>query len=153
MKDDHIIEKRMTTRLVRYWERLCQDSNIPDIGRFNSGAIQDIWRHCIRLAIVNHGHEAGKKVYKYEYVGEAIKQAFGQDPTGITSTVSLHADPGGEILLNLQECADAKKPVLKFGQFINKKNEIIKYRSCMLPFGSSNMVTHIIVGLSWRISH
>jgi hypothetical protein len=41
-------------------------------------------------------------------------------------------------------------PLVDMGQFINAGNKVVKYRSCLLPFGTGNKVTHIIAGLSWR---
>ena len=41
-------------------------------------------------------------------------------------------------------------PLVDMGQFVSERGKIIKYRSCLLPFGTQGVVTHIVVGLSWR---
>ena len=42
------------------------------------------------------------------------------------------------------------KPLVDIGQFISENNKVVKFRSCLLPFGKDGVVTHVLAGLSWR---
>jgi hypothetical protein len=59
--------------------------------------------------------------------------------------------PGGKVLNYIDKVMLDPKPTIEDGQFINEKNQVVKFRSCLLPFGSDrDNITHIIAGLSWR---
>ena len=41
-------------------------------------------------------------------------------------------------------------PLLDTGQFVSETSKVIKFRSCLLPFGTEERITHVVVGFSWR---
>ncbi len=148
MREKFVPEKRLIDRMTGYWERLKGDNELPPFQKFNNSAIADIWSHCF---VVDVDERGGVKNYVYEYVGESIVNAYGKNPAGDRMSSKMHDVPGGTIVTKIDNCVDGKQIVVEQGQFINQKSKIVKYRSCMLPFGKANgTVTHIVTGLSWR---
>ena len=83
-------------------------------------------------------------------MGREVVQAFGKDLTGQQVTQVSQNIPGVSILQKIDTCVDQKQPVFEDGKFINEKNKVVKYRSCMVPFATKKEVSHVVVGLSWR---
>ncbi len=149
MQDKMISEQRLTQRLTTYWERLRKEAHLPEITKFNSNAVAEIWDFCFRVSV--DIHEKGKRSYVYEYMGREIVQAFGKDLTGQQVTGISQNVPGVSILGKIDMCVDQKQPIFEDGKFINEKNKVVKYRSCMIPFTTKKEeVSHVVVGLSWR---
>lgn len=141
-------DKRITTRLVEYWERLKGENSLPEISRFNSAQVDEHWPQCIRLRVEPGGRE--QRNYVYEYVGRKITEAYGRNLTGTCAHAQLKDIPGASVLKKMDDLVQTAIPQLDEGQFISPKNKIIKYRAVAIPFGRMTMVTHVIVGLSWR---
>lgn len=140
-------EKRLTQRLTNYWTLLKKDSLMPPFQKFNPGAIDDIWDHCVLLAVNDNGEGGG---YTYYQMGDKVKGLYHQDLTGERVNPKQKASRGAGIVQRVSEILDNPQPVYDSGQFINPGHKVVKFRSCMLPFGSNGKVTHVIVGLSWR---
>jgi hypothetical protein len=138
-------EQRLTLRLQRYWDRLRRTSNIPEIQRFNAEAIDDIWPHCFKISI------AGKH-YQYDYMGEPITKLYGRDLTGEMADLRMKQFPASVVHGHLQDVLATHQPAYGDGHLVNNDGRLIKYRSCFLPFGNMKRgVTHIVVGLSYRV--
>lgn len=148
MLDKMVPEQRLTTRLSNYWERLRDGASLPNIERFRSGDIPDMWEFCFQVSVDQH--DASRKQYLYGYMGRQIIQAFGQDLTGKRVNSMVQNVPGANILKKIDSCVDGRQILTEDGKFINDKSKVVKYRSCMLPFGNDAGVTHVVVGLSWR---
>ncbi len=143
-------EKRLTKRLIAYWEQLRKEQPMPLWEQFNSAAFTDIWQHCCGWSV-----EAGKtglNVYTYTYVGHAVKEALGgDDPTGQRFTGDLTHFPGARIVKRIDQTVKERFPLIDEGQFINPDNRLIKFRSCLLPFATKREgVVQVVMGLSWR---
>ncbi len=143
-------DKRLTKRLTDYWDRLRKDAVLPQWEKFNPGAFDDIWKQCCGWRVEPGG--TNSHVYTYEYVGSAVKQALGSDPTGQMFTSHFKNFPGARIVQGIDEVVSKKAPHTDEGQFINEDSKVVKYRSCLLPFGKKDgKVTHIVLGLSWGL--
>jgi hypothetical protein len=140
-------EQRLTVRLTQYWQRIRKDAPMPDYKKHNSGAIEDLWPFCFVVSVV----PAHKNVYKYDYVGEKIVEAYGKDPSGTTVDLRAERFPNSVISRNLPIVADLEAPKELDGNILTDAGKILKYRSVLLPFGSEKAgLTHVLVGLSYR---
>ncbi|MAR56134.1 MAG: hypothetical protein CMM93_03030, partial [Rickettsiales bacterium] len=83
-------------------------------------------------------------------VGDQVRKMYQEDVVGKVLTPHHTSFKGANIIKRIDEVVAEPKPVFDDGQFINKNNKLVKYRSCLLPFGKSNEVSHVVVGLSWR---
>lgn len=144
-----MIEQRLSYRLMRYWESLCNGKVMPPMQRFQPAAIDDMQQQCFSVTIVK---THGKPQFRYMFAGEEVKKLFGRDPTGEIVTPVLPNTPIKKLLETMQECLH--KPVARLveGKFLNSRGHMTKYRACLLPFGSDGEnVTHFVVGLSWQV--
>lgn len=141
-----VSEQRLTKRLLGYWEILQKDKIIPQIERFNSAAVEDIWHQCITLSVDTRR----ATIFKIENMGSHIVAIHGNDISGNIVDAATMMFPGSAMhkqLLGVVASAHYQKAD---GMFLNEKSEMVKYRACYLPFGSEQKgVTHIIVGLAF----
>lgn len=143
-----MIEKRLTDRLTKYWELLRQDNSMPVFNKFNTAAIDDVWGHCILFA-VNKSND-NEKTYTFYRMGDKVKQLYKEDLTGNSLKAKQKVIKGAAIIKRIDEVVRNRNPIEDAGQFVNQDNKVVKFRSCLLPFGNDNEVTHIVAGLSWR---
>lgn len=122
---------------------------MPDFAQFNSSAIDDIWQQCVLFTVMPaaEGKMPSLNFYK---VGDKVRSVYGQDMAGKTFNPVQKHFQGAAVARKASEVLANPAPIIDIGQFINAGNKVVKYRSCLLPFGSNGKVTHIIVGLSWR---
>lgn len=143
-------EKRLTTRLITYWEKLKGDDFCPGYEQLNPSALDDIWNNCLVLHAQPSVGE--KRPYTYVHCGELISQAIGKDLRGQTMTTNMRFFPGAKIIKRIDEVVAqaSPSPLLDDGQFVNDAGKVVKYRACLLAFGANNIVSHVVIGVSWR---
>lgn len=142
-------EKRLTVRLMDYWQRLKKEAALPDYAHFRSGSIDDIWPNC--MVLMAEPAASGQQ-FRFHYVGAKLEDVCGKELSGQIAHQRMQALVAAtKIVRKIDEVYSSKLPVLDEGQFVNKKSKIVKYRAILLPFGNETVgVTHAIVGLSWR---
>ncbi len=149
MKERFISEKRLTSRLTKYWENLKQSQKLPSIEQFNIAAIDDIAMFCMRLAVNTN---LDRRSYVYEFVGEEVQNVIGFKTTNSSIEKSSVGQFEKLIVKNLGDCLDEKQPVYREGKFVNEKSKVIKYRCCILPFAREDQpISHLVVGFSYKI--
>lgn len=143
-------EQRLTTRLMAYWEKIKGADALPLYEKLNPSALDELWNNCLCLRAEPSG--TNKLSYTYLHCGQEISKAIGKDLRGQRMTTNMKFFPGAKIIKRIDEVASQVKPtpLLDDGQFVNENNQIIKYRACLLAFGTSKSITHIVVGVSWR---
>ncbi len=144
-----ITERRLSARLEDYWGRLRGENTLPMIEQFNREAIADVWDFCFQVSALKN--TVGKTAYKYEYVGKEVVNILGKNLSGQMINPNIKAEAGSIVLKHLHECVDTLAPKHLEGKFVNEHDRIVKFRSCAIPFGKEKRVTHIIVGLSWKV--
>jgi hypothetical protein len=142
-------EHRLTERLLSYWNVLRQEEIMPDFARFNASAIDDIWQQCV-LFTVSPTAEGKTASLNFYQIGDKLGSIYNSGMVGRTFTSGQKHFQGAAIMRRMEEILANPVPIQDMGQFINEKSKVVKYRSCLLPFGRNGKVTHIITGLSWR---
>jgi hypothetical protein len=134
---------------MNYWELIRQEHIMPDISRLNSQSIAEIWPNCLLIKV--QARSGNSRMYQYDFMGEQIRHAYGKDMTGEFVNPAVRSVPGSKILQKMDMVIEQVAPYYDEGQFVNNASKIVKYRSCMVPFGGlDGMVTHVLVGISWR---
>jgi hypothetical protein len=143
-------DQRLTVRLMSYWERLRKEDTIPDYSHFRSGSIDDIWPNCMVLTAEPSGADTNQ--FRFNYIGAKLEDVCGKDLSGQVAHQRLQSIVAAtKIVRKIDDVHSARTPIFDEGQFVNKKNKIVKYRAVLLPFGNTNSgVTHTVVGMSWR---
>lgn len=144
-------EQRLTTRLITYWENIKGHDPLPIYAKINPGALDDLWKNCLVLK-TEPAASAENLTYVYIHCGQEIAKAIGHNLSGRRMTTNMKFFPGANIIKRIDEVANLKeyKPLLDDGQFVNDKNQVVKYRACLLAFGTQDIVSHILVGVTWR---
>lgn len=143
------MEKRLVIRLMGYWERLRNGDPLPDFKKNNPAMIEDLWTQCFVLSIA----PPRGAVYKYEYLGDKVKDVYGGDISGRSFELQNRQFPNSIIARRLQEMVKTgtKTPQEDSGHTPSADGKLIKYRIVLLPFGNEKSgLTHIIVGISFR---
>jgi hypothetical protein len=142
-------EHRLPDRLIGYWNNLRKESPMPDYSHFNASSIADIWQSCV-LFTVSPAVENKPFVLNFYQVGDKVREVYGKDMIGRSFNTAQRHFQGAAIVRHIDSIIESPAPLTDTGQFINERNKVVKYRSCMLPFGRDKKVSHVIVGLSWR---
>ncbi len=140
---------RLTDRLTHYWTLLKRESVMPEFAQFNLSAISDIWQQCI-LFTVQQGTGGAPNSVSFYMLGDSAKSLYGGDMSGRAMYPSMKHFQGASIVRRVDEIIANPQPLYDQGQFVSDKSKIVKYRSCLLPFGRDGRVTHVLAGLSWR---
>lgn len=157
-----MIEKRLTYRLIKYWNQMRGSSTLPEIERLDiyvtdverlgtlSESISDLWNKCLLISIT----EKNPLAVKYQYIGTELLSLFGRDFVGKVENFSdLSYTPITKLLgkTRTPSFIQEPRPLIDEGKFEFIDKKIIKYRSCILPFGTgANDLTHLIIGMTWR---
>lgn len=144
-------DKRLTTRLLNYWDKLRENLPLPPWQKFNVGALEDIWGQCCVWRVDIASVDRRINNYTYEYVGRNAKEALGMDLTGLMFVSHFQKFPGARVMERIDDAVERSVPISDEGIFVNQQNKVVKYRSCLLPFGTEKgRVTHVVLGLSWK---
>ncbi len=152
MREIYVSERRLVNRMINYWEKLktVNNNNTPNFKQFNGSYIQEILQNCFIVSVETNNTT---KLYRCEFVGEEVKRAYGKNPMG--ELMSSHMNklvPSSTFVEKMNKSTESLEPVIEQGRFINDQNQMVKYRSCVLPFSNKeNNMSHIVVGFSWRI--
>jgi hypothetical protein len=142
-------EQRLSERLLSYWNVLRKDEPMPDFSHFNSSAIDDLWQQCI-LFTVSPALDNKTAALNFYQIGDKLGNIYGANMIGRSFTAGQQHFQGASIVRRMQDILENPVPITDMGQFINEKSKVVKFRSCLLPFGRNGKVTHVITGLSWR---
>ena len=139
-------ERRITVRLLSYWEKLRRGRAMPTEQDLDPDHIEDLWDHCFLL----HSKQLANPDYHYTYFGSEIKKAYQGDLSdvqmaGVLSPNALH------ITACFQKIIATHKPLVDEGEFRNLKGDVVKYRQCMLPMGDGDQVHAIFGGMRYKI--
>lgn len=143
-----MVEHRLTDRLTSYWTLIKRDLPMPDFAQFNISALSDIWQQCI-LFTVNPSAPGQSTSVNFYMLGEKTKALYG-DMAGRSMHAGVKHYQNASIVRRMDDMIAAPQIMYDEGQFVNDRGKIVKYRSCLLPFGREGKVTHILAGLSWR---
>ncbi len=142
-------DHRLPDRLATYWNGLRKELVLPDFSQFNASAVSDIWQSCI-LFTVSPPVEGKPSTLNFSQVGDKVREIYGKDMVGRSFTTNQRNFQGAAIVRHAETILANPTVLTDNGQFVNERSKMVKYRSCLLPFGRDAKVTHILVGLSWR---
>lgn len=146
MTQESFIERRITARLVAYWERLRDGREMPSENDVDPDHLADLWDYCFLVQV----RDLAKQDYNYTYLGSAIVEAYrgGLSANDPSVLVALNAN---KLASNYAKVIETKKPVLEEGEFCNPSNYLVKFRQCLLPLGHDGQVDAIFGGMRFKI--
>lgn len=146
-----MIEKRLTTRLTGYWDMLRKEQLIPEFSLLNRSQIDDVWPYCMILQL-EPGTDNANRHFRIADMGPSLIALYNENLTGKRISPKQKQFKAASLIRKSGQILDNPAPLIDEGKFINDKNAIVKYRSCVVPFGNpqTREVTHLMVGMSWR---
>lgn len=141
-----MMEQRLTVRMTMLWESIAQGDPPPNYVKFNPGVIADIWPQCFTLAF-----DPGASGGKIEYIGRQLAPLFKGLKEGSHFSPQMKVFPAARLIKHVPDVLSTHSTLTDEGQFVNANNKVVKYRSCLLPFGNKiKGITHVVMGISWR---
>jgi hypothetical protein len=153
MAESIMNDQRLTTRLIDVWNRLSHEEDIPDFSKLNVSTIEDLWQSCMVLVPMPKSTSTNRAqtTLKLHHIGRKVSDVIGNASVGTYIVARTRQFAGERIIQRIDELLDQPQPIEESGQFINDRHKVVKYRSCLLPFGNRQEgVTHVLVGLAWR---
>lgn len=147
MNHQTVVERRITLRLLAYWERLRGGRAMPTEQDIDPDDIADLWDECFLI----HTQDLNKPDYGYTYLGDRIRAAYDgglseKDPVLLLSPNAAHMSE------SYQKVLASGKPLIDEGEFTNIRGQVIKYRQCMLPLGEGSKIQAIFGGMRYKIA-
>lgn len=144
MQQDH----RLIDNLVKHWRKRRGNLALPVYEAFSPEVLgDDVWQQCCAFTV---HEEHSKTILMGDFAGVRARQALGRDITGEVLAVGAAQFEAARLLNNAEKALKERDVELDEGHFVNADSKIIKFRSCLLPFGRNSRVTHLLLGVSWR---
>lgn len=140
------LERRITLRLIAYWERLRKQNAMPVEADIDPSDLHDLWGYCFLI----HVKDLDKPDYNYTYLGKEIQRAYQGDLAG-DDAGAIASPNAGKLADSYAKVIETCAPLLDEGEFVNLHNEVVKYRQCLLPLGEGNKVDAIFGGMRFKI--
>ena len=141
-----LIERRITLRLLAYWEKLREGRAMPSENDVNPEDISDLWDSCFMVQV----RDLAQAACKYSYLGTAIIEAYlGDLKDNETNPVfSLDAK---KLRRGYNRVIESRRPVLEEGEFHNLRGDLVRYRQCLMPLGQGDKVEAIFGGMRCKL--
>lgn len=134
-------ERRISIRLLGYWEKLRRGRDIPEEADIKPDDILDLWDSCLIV------HPVGGE-YSYKHLGLDLTESylFGLPPeSGRLPTDTKH------LVDSYDQVMKSAKPLIDEGQIVLLDGTVIKYRQCLLPLGKNGKVEAIFGGMRYKV--
>lgn len=146
MHDSSPAERRLTVRLLSYWERLRNGRLMPIEADIDPEQLADLWDYCFLI----HTKDLGKEDYNFTYLGDAIIKAY-HGGLSAAECNGLLAPNAQTLAQGYQQVLNTHLPLVEEGEFHDPIGQIVKYRQCLLPLGEQDAVTAIFGGMRFKV--
>lgn len=146
MPDSHLVERRITLRLMAYWEKMRKLNSMPTEADIDPDDLQDLWDYCFLI----HVKDLDKPDYNYTYLGKAIQEAY-QGALAGDEGADIASPNADKLAHSYNKVIETRSPLLEEGEFLNMHNDVVKYRQCLLPLGEGDKVDAIFGGMRFKV--
>lgn len=141
MRHGHEPERRLSMRLMAYWQDLRDGRPCAPAARFRPDAIKDLWDDCFILP-------PGPDLTRVGFVHLGSKLA---QNSGLTTSHPLVSDvPAGSVLARTLELVPdllaTGRPALDSGEAKDQEGRTCLYRTILLPLGDDMDAIKLILG-------
>ena len=144
-------ERRITDRLIQYWQQIKGDDVLPSAGRVDSDEMGDMWEDCFVIEIRPNPALAGDFAYSYSYVGRDIHE-FLTPENGEVERENLLTVPFDKLSAFYEEMLMTKLPIVEEVEDQPYEGGVMKYRQCLCPLGTPDgQIRGIIGGMRYKI--
>ncbi|MEQ1790516.1 MAG: PAS domain-containing protein [Rickettsiales bacterium] len=146
MSETNVLERRITLRLISYWEKMRKQNAMPAEADIDPDDLQDLWGYCFLI----HVKDLDKPDYNYIYLGQEIQHAYQGELAGCDAG-AIASPNAGKLADSYTKVIETCLPLLDEGEFVNLHNDVVKYRQCLLPLGKDGKVDAIFGGMRFKI--
>jgi hypothetical protein len=140
-------EKRITVKLRKYWDFLREERAFPEEKEIMPQNISDAWQNCF---VIKASNSCKSEDFEYKYFGADLKEIYKMDLTG-KKAISIPIPEAAHFIEKYEQVLAFKRPVIDEGEITISKDEVIKYRQILLPFGEGGVnITAILGGMSYK---
>lgn len=135
-------ERRITLRLLSYWEKKRGTRAMPSENDMDPADIADLWEYCF----LAHTRDIGRPGYHFTYLGKAIEDVYlqGLDPADEREPIF----PDMDILAKgYSHVIEKATPLVNEGEITNPHGDVFKYRQVLLPLGEGGKVNAVFGGM------
>ena len=136
------MERRITLRLLAYWEKLRRGRPMPDEQDIRSEDIADLWDYCFLVRV--------KDLDNYVHLGQAIIDAYHHGLDEITPVPLVSPNPR-HLTKGYDQVRFTARPLMEDGEFRNLRNHKVKYRQCLLPLGQGTDVQAVFGVMRFKL--
>lgn len=135
-------ERRITLRLLAYWEKRRGARPMPTEVEIDPADIADLWENCF----LAHTRDIGKEGYHFTYLGKAIEDVYREGLTDADERSTVFPDM--DILAKgYRHVIDKVAPLVQEGEITNPHGDVFKYRQVLLPLGNGRKVDAVFGGM------
>lgn len=135
-------ERRITLRLLSYWERKRAGRDMPTEIDINPADIADLWEYCFLI----HARDVAASGLQFTYIGLAIEEMYRFGLPKDDERDSLH--PQLSLLVPAYNEVVAKKaPHISEWELSNPHGDKLLTRQVLLPLGENGRVDAVFGGL------
>lgn len=136
---------RINELLPHYWEELKAGHPLPLEQEINPDSLGEAWDWCYLVSIRGD-------VFAYDYLGRSLLDAYGDDLTGREISETLVYPHPPSLLATFRKVTASSTPALDENQFHNSQGALVKYRSCVTPYGAFGRtgVQFLLGGMRWK---
>ena len=141
MRHDNYPERRLSMRLMAYWQDLRDGRPCAPAARFRPEKIKDLWDECFILPASADLAQVG-----FVHLGSKLA-AY----SGLTAGHPLVSDvPAGSVLARTLELVpdllETGRPAMDSGETTDQEGRPCLYRTILLPLGDENNAVKLILG-------
>ncbi len=139
-------ERRLTMRLLNYWQELRGVRRFPSLGDINPEAVGDIWENCYVLDVGTTSRDP-----MFSYLGQRLAKLSGVYIRGNSLADLENGTLLDQATRHVPEVLETCAPVTSEDEFIRYDGVTIIYRSIVLPLSDDQKtVSHLLGGANGK---
>ncbi|MDX2073528.1 MAG: PAS domain-containing protein [Alphaproteobacteria bacterium] len=133
-------ERRITLRLLSYWEKRRGTRGMPSEAEMSPADIADLWPYCF----IAHVKDIGKEGYHFSYLGKAIEDVYREGMEQMEDSLFPDMD---SLANGYKQVISTRKPLVSEGEITNPHGDHFKFRQVLLPLGDGGAVQAVFGGM------
>ena len=141
---------RLNEILRVYWESILSGRSMPEEKDIEPSALKEIWDACFLVRHVS-ARNSGAPIYRYDYLGDTLINAFGSDVSNQDLSARLVDSNKPPLFSAFSQVLTKGIPVEEEGEFTNDRGLQIRYRCSVFPLGNaSHGIEYFLGGMKWK---
>ena len=141
-----IVERRITQRVLKYWEALCGGRIMPQESDIDPDALEGDWAHCFLLQTRDIHHI---EQFNFTYLGAGITSTYHNAGIDLDNMVLIGPN-AFYLAAHFLKVVDTRAPLIDEGHFYASNGSKVLYRQVLLPIGERKTVEAIFGAMLFK---